>query len=156
MLHNQTLDGLQALRLTAMADALAEQHDRAQYQALTFEERLGLLVDRELTEWEDRRRERYLKSAKLGESSPDHAGGSCAAVVGGALQLINAVGNLGGFVGPYIGGYLQHQSGGSFLTTAAVLAIALVLAGVMILTISPPAVALTVRSGTRPWGRSGP
>lgn len=70
-----------------------------------------------------------------------------AAVVGGALGLINAIGNLGGFVGPYIGGYLQHQSGGSFLTTAAVLAVALVLAGLIMLTVkahpvasaSPPA-----------------
>lgn len=64
-----------------------------------------------------------------------------AAVVGGALGLINAVGNLGGFVGPYIGGYLQHRSGGSFLTTAAVLAIALVIAGVIMLTVKAHPVA---------------
>lgn len=60
-----------------------------------------------------------------------------AAVVGGALGLINAIGNLGGFVGPYLGGYLQHQSGGSFLTTAAVLAVALVVAGLIMLTVKP-------------------
>ncbi|MGH3858483.1 IS21-like element helper ATPase IstB, partial [Actinokineospora sp.] len=35
------------------------------HQALSFEERLGLLVDRELAERENRRLERYLKTAKL-------------------------------------------------------------------------------------------
>lgn len=65
-----------------------------------------------------------------------------AAVVGGALGLINAIGNLGGFVGPYIGGYLQQRSGGSFLTTGVVLAVALVVAGVIMLTIKTQPVAI--------------
>jgi DNA replication protein DnaC len=65
MLHTQTIDGLYALRLEAMAQALADQEESAEYQALSFEDRLGLLVDRELTERENRRRARYLKSAKL-------------------------------------------------------------------------------------------
>jgi nitrate/nitrite transporter NarK len=45
------------------------------------------------------------------------------------MGLINALGNLGGFVGPYVGGYLQDASGSSFLFTAVVLAIALLAAG---------------------------
>ncbi|MDA8355565.1 MAG: ATP-binding protein, partial [Actinomycetota bacterium] len=65
MLDNKTIDGLYALRLPAMAAALAEQRDQAGYQGLSFEERLGLLVDRELTDREDRRVRRYLKAAKL-------------------------------------------------------------------------------------------
>ena len=65
MLHTQTIDGLYALRLDAMAQGLADQQESAEYQALSFEERLGLLVDRELTERENRRRQRYLKLAKL-------------------------------------------------------------------------------------------
>jgi DNA replication protein DnaC len=65
MLNNQTIEGLNALRLTAMASGLAEQRERADYQALSFEERLGLLVDRELAERDSRRLERYLKQAKL-------------------------------------------------------------------------------------------
>ena len=65
MLDNKTIDGLYALKLPAMAAGLAEQRDQAPYQALSFEERLGLLVDKELTEREDRRVGRYLKSAKL-------------------------------------------------------------------------------------------
>ncbi|MHB8220392.1 MAG: IS21-like element helper ATPase IstB [Acidimicrobiales bacterium] len=65
MLNNQTLEGLYALKLDTMAKGLLEQHDSAACQALSFDERLGLLVDRELTERENRRRERYLRSAKL-------------------------------------------------------------------------------------------
>jgi DNA replication protein DnaC len=65
MLNTQTIDGLYALRLDAMAKALTDQQESAEYQALSFEERLGLLVDRELTEREDRRLARYLKTAKL-------------------------------------------------------------------------------------------
>ncbi len=65
MLNHQTIEGLYALKLPAMAAGLAEQDASAAHQALAFEERLGLLVDRELTEREGRRLERYLKTAKL-------------------------------------------------------------------------------------------
>ncbi len=65
MLNNQTLQGLHALKLDTMAQALAEQHAGAAFQALSFDERLGLLVDAELTERDNRRRERYLRTAKL-------------------------------------------------------------------------------------------
>jgi nitrate/nitrite transporter NarK len=58
-----------------------------------------------------------------------------AALAGAAMGLINALGNLGGFVGPYLGGYLQDASGGSFLSTAVVLAVALLLAGFVMLTL---------------------
>ena len=57
------------------------------------------------------------------------------ALAGGAMGLINALGNLGGFAGPYIGGWLQDASGGSFLSTAVVLAVALVLGGLIMLTL---------------------
>ncbi len=56
------------------------------------------------------------------------------ALAGGAMGLINALGNLGGFAGPYLGGYLQHASG-SFLSTAVVLAVALLLAGFVMLSV---------------------
>ncbi len=65
VLNHQTIEGLYALKLPAMAAGLAEQAASAAHQALSFEERLGLLVDRELTEREGRRLERYLKTAKL-------------------------------------------------------------------------------------------
>ena len=57
------------------------------------------------------------------------------ALAGGAMGLINALGNLGGFVGPSVGGFLQDVSGGSFLSTAVVLAVALVLGGLVMLTL---------------------
>lgn len=65
MLITPTLDKLQALSLTGMARALAEQLENAEYQALTFEERLGLLVDREAQDRANRRLERNLRAAKL-------------------------------------------------------------------------------------------
>jgi len=65
MLTTQTLDKLLALNLTGMARALQEQLERADFQSLTFEDRLGMLVDREAQERENRRLHRYLKAAKL-------------------------------------------------------------------------------------------
>ena len=56
------------------------------------------------------------------------------ALVGGAMGLINALGNLDGFVGPSAGGFLQDVSGHSFLSTAVVPAVALVLGGLVMLT----------------------
>jgi MFS family permease len=57
------------------------------------------------------------------------------ALAGGAMGLINALGNLGGFLGPYVGGVLQDASHGSFLSTSVVLGIALLLAGLVMLTV---------------------
>jgi DNA replication protein DnaC len=65
MLSTQTVDGLHTLRLPAMVRGLLEQRERPDYEALSFEERLGLLVDRELTERQAKRLERNLKQAKL-------------------------------------------------------------------------------------------
>jgi DNA replication protein DnaC len=65
MLDNPTIDGLKQLRLPAMAAALADQHEQAGYAGLGFDERLGLLVDRELTDRANRRLERNLKTARL-------------------------------------------------------------------------------------------
>ena len=60
-----TLEGLHALRLPGMAGGLVEQREHPDYDALGFEERLAMLVDRELTERQNRRLERMLKAAKL-------------------------------------------------------------------------------------------
>jgi MFS family permease len=56
-------------------------------------------------------------------------------LAGGAMGLVNALGNLGGFVGPYVGGYLQDLSHGSFLSTSIVLAVALLLGGLIMITL---------------------
>ncbi len=65
MLDNAALDGLHTLRLPGMARGLVEQREHPDYDALGFEERLGMLVDRELTERHNRRLERMVKSAHL-------------------------------------------------------------------------------------------
>ena len=66
MLVQQTLDKLDAIGLGGMATALREQLENApQYAELSFEDRLGLLVDRE-ADWRDSRRlATRLKAAKL-------------------------------------------------------------------------------------------
>ncbi len=65
MLTTPTLDRLHALNLMGMARAFQEQLERPDYQGLSFEERLGLLVDREAQDRDNRRLERHLKTAKL-------------------------------------------------------------------------------------------
>src|ERR1700738_3406637 len=54
MLHHPTVDKLHALRLSGMAAALAEQQSQDGIDRLGFEERLGLLVERESNERESR------------------------------------------------------------------------------------------------------
>ncbi len=65
MLTNQTIDKLDAMGLNAMATALREQMEQSQYHELSFEERLGLLVDREASWRENRRLATRLKAAKM-------------------------------------------------------------------------------------------
>ncbi|EQD39019.1 transposase subunit [mine drainage metagenome] len=65
MLTNTTIEALKSLRLPAMAQGLHEQREHPDYTQLSFEERLGLLVDAELQQRKNRRLERVLKSAKL-------------------------------------------------------------------------------------------
>src|SRR6267154_3188677 len=69
MLTQPTLDKLQTLRLTGMYQALVEQLQMPDIAALTFEERLGLLVDRESTERENRRLTTRLRQAKLRQTA---------------------------------------------------------------------------------------
>jgi len=69
MLHHPTLDKLQTLRLHGMYHALVEQMQMPEITTLSFEERLGLLVDRESTEREDRRLTTRLRQAKLRQAA---------------------------------------------------------------------------------------
>ena len=65
MLTQQTATHLRSLRLDGMARAFEEQLTQPLAAGLAFEERFGLLVDREIA-WRDTRRlERLLKQAKL-------------------------------------------------------------------------------------------
>jgi len=65
MLTEQTLDKLYAMKLSGMADAFKEQLQQPSLGNLSFEERFGLLVDRQWTWKEDRKMKRLLDDAKL-------------------------------------------------------------------------------------------
>jgi DNA replication protein DnaC len=65
MLNNHTIEKLQSLKLTGMVKALEEQIRMPDLKELTFEERLGLLVDREITERKNRKLQTRLKKARL-------------------------------------------------------------------------------------------
>ena len=65
MLMTQTLDKLDALGLFGMALGLREQLESSQYVGLSFDERFGLLVDREAEARDSRRLALRLKAAKL-------------------------------------------------------------------------------------------
>jgi DNA replication protein DnaC len=69
MLNHPTLDKLQSLRLSGMYQALIEQMNMADIGDLSFEERLGLLVDRELTARDGRRLKTRLHKAKLRQAA---------------------------------------------------------------------------------------
>lgn len=65
MLLHPTLDTLQRLRLTGMYNALHEQLQMPECASLSFEERLGLLLDREASERATRRLRTRLTQARL-------------------------------------------------------------------------------------------
>ena len=65
MLTQPLLDKLSRLRLGALRVALEEQLQSTQYADLPFEDRLGLLVDRECTQRDNNRLKRRLQTAKL-------------------------------------------------------------------------------------------
>jgi DNA replication protein DnaC len=69
MLTHPTHERLVQLRLLGMAKALTEQAQLAEIQALTFEERLGLLVDREVTERDQRQTSSRLRRARLKQAA---------------------------------------------------------------------------------------
>ena len=65
MLLEQTLLRLLELRLDGMASALQERQGIPDIQGLFFDDRLGLLLERQVTVREDRRLTRLLRQAKL-------------------------------------------------------------------------------------------
>ncbi|MFO7716306.1 IS21-like element helper ATPase IstB [Desulfosarcina sp.] len=69
MMTQQTIDKLHDMKLTAMADAFAEQMGKPDLGELSFEDRLAMLVDRQWTFKEDRRMTRLLRTAKLRDSA---------------------------------------------------------------------------------------
>jgi DNA replication protein DnaC len=65
MMTHQTIEQLRTLRLFGMADAFTEQLTQSASSTMAFEERLALLVDREVLARDQRRYGRLLKNARL-------------------------------------------------------------------------------------------
>jgi len=65
MLIEQTVDKMNLMKLSGMADALRQQLATNTHAQLAFDERLGLLVDAEWTAREQRKLSKRLRSAKL-------------------------------------------------------------------------------------------
>ncbi len=65
MLNQQTLDKLHGMKLSGMVEALNLQLGSAEHARLSFEERLGLLIDAEWSSREQRKLTKRLRAAKL-------------------------------------------------------------------------------------------
>ena len=65
MMMNNTLAQLRELKLVGMATAVEEQLSNSASSALSFEERLALMVDREVHQRADKRHAALLKRARL-------------------------------------------------------------------------------------------
>ncbi|MFC1543942.1 IS21-like element helper ATPase IstB [Gemmatimonadota bacterium] len=65
MLMEQTLESMRAMRLLGMPEAMEEQMQTPGASKLSFEDRIGLLIEREQLDRNDRRITRLLQQAKL-------------------------------------------------------------------------------------------
>jgi DNA replication protein DnaC len=65
MLLNPTIESLKILRLWGMVKALENQLNQPQIENMSFEERLGLMVDKEINDRENRRLQTRLRNACL-------------------------------------------------------------------------------------------
>jgi len=65
MLNQQTIEKLHVMRMRGMADAFTQQQEDLQTAQLSFEERFGLLVDRQWNWRQNRALERRLRDARL-------------------------------------------------------------------------------------------
>src|SRR5258708_3200474 len=65
MLTNPTIETMKALKLHGMIEALEEQQQSPAVQALSFDERIALIVDRERLYRDNQRRSRLLRGAHL-------------------------------------------------------------------------------------------
>jgi len=68
-MNEQTIEKLQTMKLSAFAAALREQYESGQYTGLSFEERLGFLVEKEYLARENRKLTRLLREAQLKQKS---------------------------------------------------------------------------------------
>ncbi len=65
MLNQPTLEKMHSMKMLAMAEAFEQQIESSSHSKLSFEERLGMLLDAEYTAREQRKLTRRLQQAKL-------------------------------------------------------------------------------------------
>ncbi len=65
MLSQQTLEKMRAMKMADMAEAFTQQMGSSDYAELSFEERVGLIIDSEWIGREQRKLTRRLRAAKL-------------------------------------------------------------------------------------------
>jgi len=65
MFNQMTIDKLNMMKLYCMALAFSEQIETARYNELSFEERFGMIIDKEMTGRENKKLKNLLKKAKL-------------------------------------------------------------------------------------------
>jgi DNA replication protein DnaC len=65
MLHHHTIDKLKEMKLSGMAQALEEQLNTPSIANISFEERIGILIDREESFRQNRKLTQLLNNAKL-------------------------------------------------------------------------------------------
>ena len=68
MMLEETLNRLRQLKLHGIAEAMIEQNQSTMYSDLSFEERLSMLVDREVAARDNRRLTNLLRGARLRHS----------------------------------------------------------------------------------------
>ncbi len=69
MLTHPTLEKMKTLKLYGMSKSFEEQLQMPDMGELSFEERVGLMIDREATDKENRRLQTRLRKAKFGQSA---------------------------------------------------------------------------------------
>ena len=69
MLHQPIMDKLFALKLSGMLEGLREQMEGSQYKTLSFDERFGLLLDREWDLRQSRKLHRRMRMARFREQA---------------------------------------------------------------------------------------
>lgn len=69
MLHQPIIDKLSSLKLSGMLEGLREQMESSQYRKLSFEERFGLLLDREWNLRQQRKQKRRIRVARFRETA---------------------------------------------------------------------------------------
>jgi DNA replication protein DnaC len=65
MLHHHTIDKLKTMKLNGMAQAFEEQLNTPSIENISFEERIGILIDREDSFRQNRKLKQLLNNAKL-------------------------------------------------------------------------------------------